>query len=387
MLPDKITFRIIRLLYLCEAFAIIFHVIGKTQMVTPLFYFTFVLVFLMFVNKIGYKIHIFDLVCFFLIMCSFVNIMINAVLCDSAITFTYLKKYIMFTVTIMFFYVARNIEIDKYTRRYIMVLIKGLVIFLIAYYYFNSVNVFLLDGKVSRYLTFGLTNPNLTVLFLLCFAFILFIEFLQEKNKLIKVLDILMGGYLCLFILLTRSRNGILILCIFLSLLIYMHIKKSNLRIGKKLSLFISIFPLLFIVMYFTMINNQSIANVFDFLVEKGKELDSRVIIWSFALEKFKTSPVFGAYSQISNGSGISQLHNSHLDIMASYGVLPLILTCYLLYKLLNNNNKLYQDKSNYLYTIGFAFSLLMGMGEAAVFAGGLGIYLFSGVFLLLRNE
>jgi len=74
----------------------------------------------------------------------------------------------------------------------------------------------------------------------------------------------------------------------------------------------------------------------------------------------------------------MSQMHNSHLDIAASYGIPVLILVCVLLARWLR------QGRGRYM--IGFACALLLGLGEAAVFSGGLGIYIFAGLFLLLAK-
>ena len=38
------------------------------------------------------------------------------------------------------------------------------------------------------------------------------------------------------------------------------------------------------------------------------------------------------------------------------------------------------------LQGLGFTCEIILGVGEAAIFSGGLGVYLYAGTFLLLRN-
>lgn len=115
----------------------------------------------------------------------------------------------------------------------------------------------------------------------------------------------------------------------------------------------------------------------------EGKELNSRTDIWEPAFRRFASSPVLGAYCQISDGTGMSQLHNTHVDILVSYGTSVLVLTCVFLYVLMRDLRTEVSDDA----LAGFICVLLLGIGEAALFSGGLGITLFFGVFLGLKKE
>ena len=87
----------------------------------------------------------------------------------------------------------------------------------------------------------------------------------------------------------------------------------------------------------------------------------------------------------MSGGTGISQAHNTCLDVLTSYGVIVFALTViFLTYILYWNGKKLAEKK--FLYLAAFGCLLLMGTGEAALFSGGLCIQVVVGIFLALIN-
>jgi membrane protein insertase Oxa1/YidC/SpoIIIJ len=122
-------------------------------------------------------------------------------------------------------------------------------------------------------------------------------------------------------------------------------------------------------------------------MVEEGKSLDSRMEVWEPALQNLGRSPILGAYSQITGGTGVAQMHNTHLDIACSYGIPVLVMVCMLLFRWLNQRNQTYKSKTGLAYMLGLACAIIMGMGEAALFSGSLGLYILVGGFLLLGNQ
>ena len=114
-------------------------------------------------------------------------------------------------------------------------------------------------------------------------------------------------------------------------------------------------------------------------LYKRSKLIDSKA--------SGEENPVFGEYYQISAGTGSFQLHNTHIDILASYGVIVFLLVCVFLMRLIHNKNKIYKDKTSFLCMLGFASTIFLGLGEAAVFSGGLAIYMWCGLFLILKNR
>ena len=62
------------------------------------------------------------------------------------------------------------------------------------------------------------------------------------------------------------------------------------------------------------------------------------------------------------------------------------MLVCVFLHGLMCSMQKKSRSREHSIALIGFACVVLLGIGEAAVFSGGLGIYLFAGVFLLIQK-
>lgn len=154
---------------------------------------------------------------------------------------------------------------------------------------------------------------------------------------------------------------------------------------GKTASVIVVLFPLIFVIVYMLVIDLDGINELFSFMVGEGKQLSSRVKIWKPALDAFRQSPLFGAYFQISDGTGESQMHNSHLDILVSYGVVAFAVFCYYIYSIMQR----IKNRENYdqIAFIAFICTFLLGIGEAAIFSGGLGIYLHAGIFLAIANS
>jgi O-antigen ligase len=151
----------------------------------------------------------------------------------------------------------------------------------------------------------------------------------------------------------------------------------------------VAVLPIFFVLIYVAVIDSPIVQSLFAFMDSKGKELNTRLVVWLPALEKVLLSPVFGSYSQISQFSQEAehiQMHNSHLDVLASYGFPVLVLVCFLLYRLLRGEHT-QPSRHETALRLCFSGTLLVGIGEAALFSGGLGIYIFAGIFLLLCNR
>lgn len=160
---------------------------------------------------------------------------------------------------------------------------------------------------------------------------------------------------------------------------------RSSSILGRPFSKIAAVWPLLFAGAYILFLQLPGVIRLFSFLESAGKDLTSRMEIWLRALRLWLSSPIFGAYAQASGGLGSSQFHNTHLDILVSYGPIVLCIVCFALYSLIYMSGKR-QSRQQFLFTIGFTCEIILGVGEAAIFSGGLGVYLYAGTFLLLRN-
>ena len=139
----------------------------------------------------------------------------------------------------------------------------------------------------------------------------------------------------------------------------------------------------MFLYLYLSKI--QFLDNFFDFLdLGEGKAVSSREMIWEFGLKYFYDHPLLGSYYHISKGSGISQLHNTHLDILVSYGLVPALFFIALLYRALERILANSPTKLSNISIFAFFAIIIQGSFEAALVSGGVGLYILSFGFLLI---
>lgn len=382
----KIELTLLRTDYLLGAAVVIFQLLNLQNMVSMFFYGTFIVTLLLWICTMEKEIDRIDFLAMSILALAFINVAINGILAGASFTFQYMKKYIMFCSTIAFFSAARKSPFRQKDFRWFEYLYLGICAFFILMYYTQSRQMHLLNGSYTRYLVFRFTNPNLTALFLSCIMMFLAVAGVCEKSKIRKSILFLTAVFCAVFVFQTESRNAIIVLFIFICLFGIFLLRKKPLIIGRFVSLITAIFPLAFAELYLLYIQKLKTAPFLSFIISEGKNIDSRVTIWKKAMQAFETSPVIGAYYQISNGTGSFQMHNTHLDILTSYGIVVLVLVCIFLYKLLRKMQEAGQSKMQSISTIAFMCALLLGMGEAALFSGGLAVYLYSGVFLLLSS-
>ncbi len=373
---------LIRALYLCISAMVIFQLFSLSAVTTILFYFTFVLVVFMWISLLSRAVDSQDVLCLILMFVTFFNVLLNATILSSVISFTYLKKTIMFFSTIVFFRVASKLNIREQERIFLKRCISVIVCTFIVMYFFN--NEAMRGG--SRFLVFNFTNPNLTGMFLFCFLVAEVIFFYRSETVKEKIYHGVLFIFLFWFILETQARNAMITLIIFSIFTVVLFFQKqfNGIKIRGGIATLVTVFPLLFSWAYMALISNPILSTVFNFIVSEGKALTSRHSVWSKAINAFLDSPFIGAYSQISDGTGQSQFHNTHLDILASYGFVVFILVCLFIGAIIYNRGNFYRTKSSYIAMVGFSCVILLGMGEAAVFSGGFGLNYFAGLPLLL---
>ena len=377
---------LIRILYLLAAGIVCTTVLGLESISSICFYLTFVLVVLLWLSGTIRKVTLTDAVLLLTIGLSLGNIMINALLEDSSISFNYFKKYIMFVITLVCFQAASKLHIDDATEKYLLRLNSMIAVLFVIMYTMNSPILYMIRGRVSSYLTFGFTNPNLTALFLMCIYTGELMQIFQGKSFLSRLFHLGLAAAVCWFVWETASRNCLMTIMAETILCVILYLTKNGFRLPKWFSLLVAVWPILFVAAYMYVMKNPHIQELFSFMVSEGKGLDARMSVWRPALRDYWESPLWGAYSQISRGTGMSQLHNTHLDILVSYGTPILVLVCGLLYGMIRSRDTR-NLKEDTMVRICFCGTLIMGMGEAALFSGGLGIYLFAGMFLLLCNR
>lgn len=377
---------LIRVLYLLAAGIVCATVLGFESISSAFFYLTFVLAVLLWLSGTIREVTLTDAILILVIGLSLGNIMINAHLEGSSISFNYFKKYIMFIITLVCFQAASKLHIDDATEKYLLRINSMIAVLFVIMYAMNSPVLYMIRGRIANYLTFGFTNPNLTALFLMCIYTGELMQVFQRKDFLIRLWHLGLAAAMCWFVWETESRNCLLTIAAETILCIILYLTKNGFRLPKWFSLLVAVWPILFVAVYMFVMDNARLQTLFSFMVSEGKGLDSRVYMWNSALRHYAASPVWGAYSQISRGTGMSQMHNTHLDILVSYGTIILVLVCRLLYGMICSRDSC-NLKEDTMTRICFGGTIIMGMGEAALFSGGLGIYLFAGMFLLMCNR
>lgn len=364
MKPERFDTALLIILYLDAGLIVAFQVLGLDRAVSLLFTLTFPLTLLLWLRTVREKLRLEDLLILLTGAVSLAALLLDG-LTSGGIRLTGLKKWVMFLMTLLYFQTAARLTPDVGTCRLLRRLADLLTVFLLAIYVLDRQRLYQMNGIPTDYLTFGFSNPNLAGLFLTC---LYMLQLGQMKGKLWPV-HAVFALILAWFVIRTQSRNCILVLALY-ALLRLLH-RDKPLTLSRPAAHLTAWFPAIFAVGYLLLVDSSRIQALFRFFTGEGKELGSRVEIWTWAVQNIAAAPLTGVY----NGICATQLHNSHLDIAASYGIPVLILTCSLLARHLRRP-----------VSAGFVCCLLLGMGESALFSGGLGIYLFAGAFLLLRE-
>ena len=378
---------LIKLQFLTLVGIIVTQALGQAQVSSLLFTLTFALTFGLWLVTAARKISRRNGLAILILIASCAGVSANALMTGTVVSFSYFKKLIMFWSTVLLLGVMGEYRPEGPEIRFIFRWNSLLACFWILLYFGWRDRMHLLNGLVTVYLTFGFTNPNLTAVFLSAVCMIELIHGAAAVKRMEKLRHTVQAGWMLFFVFETRARNAQLLLVFFLTAyLILTFFPSRKPRMNGWMAAVVTMFPFLFAMGYLLLVHSPVIQKLFSFLIGEGKELDSRIGIWQFALSAFASSPVFGAYSEISGGTGASQMHNSHLDILASYGAPVFGMFCVFLFQVLHGGDAQGGGHIHFLCQAGLAALLLSGMGEAMLFSGGMGIYLFTGVFLMLTN-
>lgn len=302
--------------------------------------------------------------------------------------FNYYKKAIMYIATLMLMIYSSSVRITQKTV-ICAIAVNMLICILYLMTYQQGFNIF--EGEVL--LTLNFSNPNQTGMFVLnsLLYILLPIAALQKPLKkfqtailtvLISPLFILVNGILTL----TGCRSALLSLILFGALIIMDFIFGTRVRFKKWMMVFIAVFPFLFVFIYISYASLLSVDVSFG-MESAGKSATTRMHIWKPLIEDWGHYFVYGDYYGISGGTGMSQQHNTHLDIFTSYGVVPLILYMSLVSKVLwqtyINATTRFQRASLY----AFIACMVIGTFEASFVAGSGGLFILTNGFLLLANS
>lgn len=386
MKPERVDSILLKLIYLDAAAVVVLQTLGLDALVSALFTLTFPLTVLLWLRSVREKLTVLDLLALLTVFLAAVSVLLDALGAGAVLTVSYGKKLVMFAMTLLLFQAMYRFDGSADVAGLVKGLGDILTLWFLGMYLLQRERMFYIGGRLSGYLTFGFTNPNLAAMVLSCLYMLQGCRLFGTERKR-RAVHLGLAAVLMFFLWQTRSRNCLLAAAVFTVGWILLALSKGkDLRFPGWLAAVVSLLPGLFVAGYLGLVSMEEVPEFVTFFLGEGKRLDSRMAVWGPALEALRDSPIIGAYCRISGGAGSSQMHNSHLDIAASYGVPVLVLSCLLLGAYLYQGGREYPDRERFCATLAFGCCLLLGLGEAAVFSGGLGIYLFAGMFLLLAK-
>ena len=295
------------------------------------------------------------------------------------LTTDYPKKLIMFAMTVIFLCVADRVRTGEQLVRITQVAVDGLTVLMTLMLFLAYDRMHLIDGKVTRYLTLGFANPNPLAIFVTCMYMLTFCSLLKKQSTKQRYFRVAVLTAQIFILLGTRSRNGLMFSGLFtVAAFVVLWREKvkdlTGISIKMRFKLWqavaIAVFPMVFAMIYMAVVNAEWVEKLFSFMISEGKGLDSRVKEWTPAFEAIKASPLIGAYYGVSGGTGSSQMHNTHADTAASYGIPVMLLVSAILAFSIYQNGKTYADKKSFLYMGAFCCAMLMGTFEAAFLSG-----------------
>ena len=347
------------------------------NIVSLLFSISFVLLFI-YLMQIYNRFPVLPL---FLSVICLLNVIINAFLNNGNLSFEYLKKLIMF-ITFVLMLTQSCTEGPDVSERAFKILkffpILGAIELISSFFFLGN------TSTLAHAITLGFSNPNFAGMWLLHFilyAVLLFMNYKEHKLLVLMAPVIILLGWL---LYLTGARSCFLALAVFFLMLI---LKKLNIVVPPWACTIIAVFPFVFAFIYVRIIENPWVNNTFGFLVSVGKGLNSRVGIWNNAIDVFLNHPLFGDYYGISHGTGQSQLHNTHLDVMCSYGLVPIILYVVIIKKTLQRILAQAVSFNQYGAFSAFCTVLIVGCFEAAMVSGAMGMNLLTIGYVVLAYE
>lgn len=349
--------------YLCVGLILCCQVLGLGTAARVLFALTFPLTGLLWLWTVRDTLGRRDLLLLLTVALALLAVLMDALLSGAALSAATCKKWLMLTMTLMFFRAVDRLGADGDAVRVFRRVADVATVLLVVAWLLDREAQYQIEGVTSSYLTFGFQNPNLAGMFLVCLA----MERLERFRASRRWIHILAAAALIVFVFLTQSRNCIGALAVYLLVRPFLTIQP----VRWSGALFLAWLPALLAVLYLLVVPSPRFQWLFRFASGEGKTLDSRTEIWTEAIRIIFRAPLIGAAHLCTEG----QLHNSHLELAGNYGIPVLILVCEQLVGAIRGRRA--------AGILGFVCCLLLGTGEAALFSGGLGIYILAGAFLM----
>lgn len=304
-----------------------------------------------------------------------------------SLSMAYFRNWSIFSAVFLYFSLCIKIRLKETTIKALFKINFIMSMICILFYIFRYDKAFYVTNMGVKYLKFDFYNPNVLALFLVCIAGtgMLHYAYYQVRFKLVK--NICYTGIFMILILQTLSRTALLAFIFFaVASVVFVQKKYYYLPKSRMFSIIVSLFPLLFAIVYMSVIENIGQNSLLSFMVLEGKGLDSRQYVWEYAFELFKKSPFIGSYGYVATSSEFSHMHNSHLNVLVSYGSIVFVLVVTFIYTVLKRIISVSKGTPKSLAVWALIMCLLLGAGEAVLFSGGLSFYLLAGQFILFSN-
>lgn len=213
-------------------------------------------------------------------------------------------------------------------------------------------------------------------------------DLVEKKIHYFIMLAILIPIFLKVaqLLVLTGCRSSYMSLALFAFLVIVDYLFRGKIKIKKWMALSISIVPFVFVFIYLAYASNLS-ADVAMGVEDAGKSSTTRIPIWKPIIDNFWHYFIIGDYYGISNGTGMSQMHNTHLDVYASYGILPLILYVRIIYLVICQSVRNSCSRFQRISVYAFIACMVSCMFEASLVAGSAGMFFLTIGFLAFANS
>lgn len=350
-------------------------VLGYETVVSPLFAISFLIPLI----YVSCTVRSFPKELLMLMVLCLLHVLFNGMQYGGMLGFDYLKKVIMFLSFIYLVYYAVDIRLCKaiYINLIKIAPVIAGVVMVVSYFYLGKTEVW--GGGIIL----GFTNPNTAGMWLFHLILYGILYVLECPKKKIRLVYIPVIIALLRMLALTKTRSCYIAL-FFLAMLLCLRIFK--IQANKFLCFVMLLLPLVYALIYINIAYSDWFQTKFAFMISEGKSLTSRVKIWKEAFEVIRNHFVLGDYYGISNGTGVSQLHNTHLDVLCSYGFIPFLLFIKILYKCTVQTIEKANTFYKYAAFASFCAVLIMGTFEASIVSGAMGLNLLTIGFLVLAT-
>lgn len=322
-----------------------------------------------------------------LILITLITVLINSTLSGIG-DLNYYRKVIIFITSILWLVSCASTSISRQTMKCLL-----LANILISILYILFADKGLTFNVYSTLLTYNFSNPNLAGMFIansilyLCLTYIATPHIIHKKLlvRISKYSIIAIIAAVISYLFLTGNRSSVMVIILFGVLLLIDYIFKGKRWLNKWGCLFIAMAPIIFVFIYANFATEVTTDVSFGMDVE-GKTATSRNSVWNPILNNLFHYFWYGDYFGLGGYSGMSQMHNTHMDVFASYGIIPLILFITILYKVLCISAYRSHTRLQRYALYAFIGTFANHCFEAAFVSGSEGLYIFTGGFLLFTN-